>query len=75
VSDEGYAYIEAASYNDGEFYGLSPEDFKSLLASMNLKPVSTHQGSVTLDNADQMIADVKAAGFTYFVVPVQHMAL
>jgi len=75
VSDEGYAYIEAASYNDGEFYGLSPEDFKSLLASMNLKPVSTHQGSVTLDNADQMIADVKAAGFTYFVVPVPPMGM
>ena len=75
VSDEGYDYIEAASYNDGKFYGLSPVAFKSLLASMNLKPVSTHQGSVTLDNADQMIADVKAAGFTYFVVPVPPMGM
>lgn len=75
VSDEGYDYIEAASYNDGKFYGLSPVAFKSLLASMNLKPVSTHQGSVTLDNADQMIEDVKAAGFTYFVVPVPPMGM
>ena len=42
---------------------------------MNLQPVSPHQGSVTLDNADQMIADVKAAGFTYFVVPVPPMGM
>jgi len=75
VSDEGYAYVEAASYNDRKFYGLSPEDFKSLLVSLDLKGISTHQGGVTLDNADQMIADVKAAGFTYFVVPVPPMGM
>jgi sugar phosphate isomerase/epimerase len=43
--------------------------------SLNLKGISTHQGGVTLDNADQMIADVKAAGFTYFVVPVPPMGM
>jgi len=75
VSDEGYAYVEAASYNDRKFHGLCPEDFKSLLVSLDLKGISTHQGGVTLDNADQMIADVKAAGFTYFVVPVPPMGM
>ena len=75
VSEEGYAYVEAASYKDRKFYGLSPKDFKSLLVSLNLKGISTHQGGVTLDNADQMIADVKAAGFTYFVVPVPPMGM
>ena len=75
VSEEGYAYVEAASYKDRKFYGLSPKDFKSLLVSLNLKGISTHQGGVTLNNADQMIADVKAAGFTYFVVPVPPMGM
>jgi sugar phosphate isomerase/epimerase len=42
---------------------------------MGLNPISTHQGSVTLDNADAMMADVKAAGFQYFVVPVPPMGL
>lgn len=75
VYDDGYAYIEAAGYADGKFYNMTPQDFKSFLESLDIKPVSTHQGSVTLENADQMIADVKAAGFEYFVVPVPPMGM
>lgn len=75
VVDAGYAYVEAAGYDDGKFYGMEPEAFKSKLEGMGLTPLSTHQGSVTLDNADEMIADVKAAGFTYFVVPVPPMGM
>lgn len=75
VADAGYKNIEAAGYADGKFYTMSPADFKSYLDEIGLSPVSTHQGSVTLDNADQMMADVKAAGFTYFVVPVPPMGM
>ena len=75
VADAGYKYIEAAGYNKGKFYNMSPKDFKALLKKMGLTPISTHQGSVTLDNADAMIADVKAAGFKYFVIPVPPMGL
>jgi sugar phosphate isomerase/epimerase len=32
-------------------------------------------GMVTLENADQLIADVKAAGITYFVIPVPPMGM
>ncbi|MGA9270504.1 MAG: sugar phosphate isomerase/epimerase [Lutimonas sp.] len=70
VADAGYAYVEAAGYNDGKFYGMEPKEFKKTLKQVGLKPVSTHQGFETLDNIDQMIADVKAAGFKYFVIPV-----
>ncbi len=42
---------------------------------MGLHPISAHQRSVTLDNADTMMADVKAAGFQYFVVPIPPMGL
>lgn len=75
VADAGYQYIEAAGYNDGKFYNMSPSDFKALLNKLGLTAVSTHQGSVTLDNADAMISDVKAAGFKYFVIPVPPMGL
>lgn len=75
VADAGYKNIEAASYADGKFYNMTPTDFKIYLAEVGLNPVSTHQGSVTLENADQMMADVKAAGFEYFVVPVPPMGM
>ncbi|MFC4097217.1 sugar phosphate isomerase/epimerase family protein [Euzebyella saccharophila] len=73
VADAGYKNIEAAGYEDGKFYGMSPEDFKAYLTEISLTPVSTHQGSVTMENAEQMMADVKAAGFEYFVIPVPPM--
>ena len=75
VADAGYKNIEAAGYADGKFYNMSPEDFKKLLKEVGLKPISTHQGTVTLENADAMIADVKAVGFEYFVIPVPPMGL
>ncbi|MCX2719012.1 sugar phosphate isomerase/epimerase family protein [Lentiprolixibacter aurantiacus] len=75
VADAGYAYVEAANYSDGKFYGMSPSEFKAQLKKLKLKPLSAHQGSVTLENADTMIADTKAAGFQYFVVPIPPMGM
>lgn len=73
IADIGYKYIEATGYKDGMFYGMKPKEFKAYLESLGLTPISTHMGMVTLDNADQLIADVKAAGFKYFVIPVPPM--
>jgi sugar phosphate isomerase/epimerase len=75
VAKAGYAYVEAANYSDGKFYGMSPSEFKAQLEKLDLEPVSAHQGSVTLENADAMIADTKAAGFQYFVVPIPPMGM
>lgn len=75
VADDGYAYIEAAGYSDGKFYGMEPAEFKSFLETVNLSPKSTHMGGVNLENADQQIADAKAAGFEYFVIPVPPMGM
>ncbi|MGB5435520.1 MAG: sugar phosphate isomerase/epimerase [Maribacter sp.] len=75
VADAGYKNIEAAGYSEGKFYNMTPAAFKAYVKEIGLKPVSTHQGSVTLENADAMMADVKAAGFEYFVVPVPPMGL
>lgn len=73
VAKAGYKYVEAAGYSDGKFYNLTPDEFKKLAESKGLKLISTHQGSATLDNIDKEIADVKAAGFKYFVIPVPPM--
>lgn len=70
VANAGYQNIEAAGYADGKFYDMSPKEFKALLKDLDLTPISSHQSTVTLANADTMMADVKAAGFEYFVVPV-----
>ena len=73
VAAEGYAYIEAAGYQDGQFYGMSPAEFKGFLDEVGLQPMSSHNGGITLENLDQTIADVKAAGFEYLVIPVPPM--
>lgn len=75
VADIGYAYIEAAGYDDGKFYGMEPAEFKEYLTSIGLVPMSTHMGGVTLDNADEQIAAAQEAGFTYFVIPVPPMGM
>jgi sugar phosphate isomerase/epimerase len=75
VAQAGYVNVESAGYNNGKFYNLSPADFKGLLDEMKLTPISAHQGSVNFENIDQQIADLKTAGFKYFVVPVPPMGL
>lgn len=75
VAETGYKNIEAAGYKDGKYYDMSPEDFAAYLKELNLNPISTHQSSVTLDNADVEMAHAKAAGFEYFVVPIPPMGL
>jgi sugar phosphate isomerase/epimerase len=75
VADAGYAYVESADYAEGKFYGMTPAEFKSTLDSLGLTAISAHMGMVTLENADQLIADVKAAGITYFVIPVPPMGM
>jgi sugar phosphate isomerase/epimerase len=75
VADAGYAYVESADYAEGKFYGMTPTEFKSTLDSLGLTAISAHMGMVTLENADQLIADVKAAGITYFVIPVPPMGM
>lgn len=73
VADIGYKYIEATGYQDGKFYEMTPIEFKKYLKELGLKPLSTHMGMITFENADRLFADTKAAGFKYFVIPVPPM--
>ena len=73
MAEIGYQYIEVADYRDGKFYGMTPQKLKEEITGLGMVPLSAHMGSVTLENADQQIADLKAAGFKYFVIPVPPM--
>jgi len=75
VQETGYAYVEAAGYDKGMYYGMSPKEFKKTLKSMDLVPISTHQSSITLENADEQFAAAQEAEFKYFVVPVPPMGM
>ena len=75
VATIGYDYIELAGYNDGKFYGMSPKDFKAVLEENGLRAVSSHHSDITLENADQVIADVKALGISHLVIPIPPMGM
>lgn len=75
VADVGYAYIEAAGYDGGKYYGMAPIKFKQALEELGLKPVSTHQSSITLKNADKQFQAARDVGFKYFVVPIPPMGM
>ena len=78
----GYTGVEAACYNDGLLYGVSPEQFKADIEAAGLKPLSSHVSLALSENAlmtgdfsvelawwDKCIAAHKAAGMSYLVMP------
>ncbi len=75
VAEIGYDYVESAGYENGLYYGMTPTDFHAYMKSIDLKPMSSHQGSMTYENADQEIADAVAAGFKFVVIPVPPMGM
>lgn len=82
LSEMGYTYVETCWYNEGKFFGLSPEQFKADLEAAGLRAVSTHTSqnlseeelatgdfSARMDWWKQCIQDHKAIGCSYIVVP------
>ena len=82
LHDWGYTAVEAANYNDGKFYGVSPEQYKKDCEEAGLKPISSHTtrglNDEELANHDftealkwwkKAIKDHKAAGMEYIVTP------
>lgn len=75
VAATGYSYVEAAGYEKGKYYGMAPEKFKETMVALELQPISTHQSSITLKNAEEQFAAAKQVGFTYFVIPIPPMGM
>nr|WP_255489731.1 sugar phosphate isomerase/epimerase [Dysgonomonas sp. 25] len=82
VGEMGYTAVEAANYNDGKFYGKTPEEFKADVEKAGMKVLSSHTGRELSEKElkskdfteamkwwDQCIAAHKAAGMQYIVTP------
>lgn len=77
----GYKGIEAASYSDGKFYDLTPEQFKDKIEQSGMKVLSSHVGKRLNDDIastdwneiwqwwDVAIRAHKMAGMKYIVMP------
>ena len=82
LADMGYTSVETANYDNGKFYGRTPQQFKEDCEKAGLKVLSAHtnrglsdQELASGDFTEAMkwwkrcIADHKAAGMEYIVCP------
>ncbi len=81
VARIGFKGVEAASYNDGKFYGMSPKEYKHEIESRGMLPLSSHVGKALAEDIsktnwdeiwnwwDTAIAAHKTAGIKYIVMP------
>lgn len=73
LSDMGYKNLELASYADGKFYDMAPEEFKKMINDLGMEAISSHAGvestGITMENA-KIMADAHAAlGVKYCIQP------
>jgi len=73
LSDLGYKNLELASYSEGKFYGMAPEEFKKMVNDLGMDAISSHAGvestGITVENA-KIMADAHAAlGVQFCVQP------
>ena len=86
ISEMGYTGVEAASFKDGLFYGVTPEEFKADVEAAGMEVVSSHtnrkltaeefaSGDLTEALAwwDAAIPAHVAAGMRYVVIPSMTM--
>ncbi len=81
LSGMGFKDMEAAGYNDGRFYGLSPSEFKTELKAAGLNALSSHTGRSLAEDVsktswdevwswwEKCIAAHKTVGMKYIVTP------
>ncbi|MDZ7607111.1 MAG: sugar phosphate isomerase/epimerase [Cyclobacteriaceae bacterium] len=68
VAEIGYTQVEMAGYNNGQFYGKSPMEFKQICDDLGLRIISSHSG-MNVDNVAKIAEDSKAVGVEYLVLP------
>lgn len=80
VAEMGYTGVEAAGYNEGQFYGMAPADFKKSIEDAGMEVLSSHAGRPLAEPAadtnweetwawwDTAIQAHKDAGMKYLVV-------
>lgn len=68
ISETGYNTLEAASYQNGLFYGMEPKEFNKLVHSYGMKVTSSHL-TFNTDELPETLAAHRAAGIDYLVWP------
>ncbi|GAO31055.1 sugar phosphate isomerase/epimerase family protein [Geofilum rubicundum] len=73
VADIGYQHLELAGYDNGQFYGHSPSEFKSMVSDLGMKIISSHSGvevkGVDTSNVEAMAEAHAELGVEYCVQP------
>ena len=73
VADIGYQNLELAGYNNGQFYGFSPSEFKAMVNDLGMKIISSHSGvevkGVDTSNVEVMAEAHAELGVEYCVQP------
>ncbi|HEX5171709.1 MAG TPA: sugar phosphate isomerase/epimerase [Cyclobacteriaceae bacterium] len=66
----GYKELETYGYKEGKLYGLSNAEFGQTVKDLGMKVISGHYGiDIIQSDLDRAIADAKALGQEYIVVP------
>jgi sugar phosphate isomerase/epimerase len=68
IKKTGYAWLEAAGYDDGKFYGMAPAEFRKIVQGMGMEVISSH-ASFTADKQKEALAAHKELGVKYLVYP------
>ena len=75
VATAGYTSVEVFGYNNGKFFGLTPEEFLAVIRQNNLKTPSGHYGMSNFlvkgdeDDLKRTIADAAKMTHDFVVVP------
>ena len=64
----GYTWLEAAGYSDGQFYGMSPAQFRKAVEDLGMKVISSH-ATFSADKQKEAIAAHVELGVKYLVYP------
>lgn len=68
VAEIGYNTIELAGYRNGQFYGKSPKEFKSMANDLGLKILSSHNG-IRPEQIEKIAEDNANLGVEFTVLP------
>lgn len=70
VAALGYAYVEGAGYNNGELYGRTPKNFKTILDKYGLSMPSGHvKWNFMKDEPERAVVACREVGQKYIVIP------
>jgi len=68
IAGIGYKHLEAAGYEDSQFYGMPPADFRQLIEDLGMQLTASHV-TFNNDNMGKVLEAHREAGIKYLVWP------